>query len=112
MIEHLMAGEQPLPVNAWGLAGVALLSIPATLAAWATWRSRHKLGDVQATADAINHQVTNSHDTNLRDDISFMMRELWLIRDNQGNFARELVDMRSDIRRLYIRTEDDHGSPA
>jgi len=94
--------NQPLPTNWIGVVGLLLLLIlPPLLAAGTTLlvgrRTQRKVGDVQSTVDStqstvdtVNNQVTNRHETNLRDDLSAVMEML-------ADHGRDIRGIRQDI---------------
>lgn len=65
-----------------------------------------RLGHVAGNVDAVQRQVTNQHDTNLRDDLTSALTQLSLVTTvlkdvpNRGDFRRLRADVRADISQI------------
>lgn len=66
---------------------------------------RRKLRQIGADAAEARNQTANTHDTNLRDDIDSMRRELGGVKDDIAGVHAELRGVRKDINGL----RDDDG---
>lgn len=60
-------------------------------------QSRH-LAKQDQHLDQIRHQVQNSHDTNLREDVDRVLSGVDTLVDGQRRHSRELGDLRQDMR--------------
>lgn len=80
-----------------GLGGPLLAALPALLTLFRQGKLDSKQKEQGAHISEIRDQVSNSHDTNLRDDIDALSR---LVTSTVGELTETVGELRSDIREL------------
>jgi hypothetical protein len=101
-----------LPTTWLGILGLLIVTVPATLAGISAMitarRNRKKLSTVQSSIkttqtgiDNINEQVTNNHNTNLRDDLTEVLRMTGITKDAVEKLQdNDIRLIRGDISRI------------
>jgi hypothetical protein len=106
-----LLANQELPNNWYGVIGLLIFSVPSVLAAaamWQTRRNRAKLGEVKEGVDNVKGQVTNGHETNLRDDVTEALKRLRMLQgyvENQPN-QNDFRVLRQDVGQLQTGLRD------
>jgi hypothetical protein len=79
---------------------IALITVGVpTLGAGVGWLVKHLIG-VRRVLGIVNEQVTNSHGSNLRDDLDFMRDVLLDVRADMTWVRRDHIDLTKRVKRL------------
>lgn len=92
MIMAMDAGVQAAVVTSVGTVAAAGLGVVGVMR-----RQSRALGEVRENAREAREQVTNSHKTNLRDDLDRVINALELVLEGQRRHDSELSQLRSDL---------------